>query len=69
MIFDGALPVTINDAAAASPFVLSERTVFAITVNLYLIKRHDSLLNQAIYILEGGQRGSSFQTFAKDFVA
>ena len=67
-IFDGALPVAINDHVAVTVFVLSECTVFAINVDLYLIKKHGTAPNLAVYITEAS-RGGSFQTFAKDLLA
>lgn len=67
-VFDGTLPVAINDHFAASCFVLSESILFAITVDLCLIKKQCTALNLAVYIMEASRRGS-FQTFAKDSVA
>lgn len=67
-VFDGTLPVTINDHFAASCFVLSGTVLFAITVNLCLIKKQCTALNLAVYIMEASRR-ESFQTFAKDLVA
>lgn len=68
-VFDGALPVAINDYPAVSCFVLSESMQFAITVNLCLIKsRKCTALNLAVYVAAASRRGSS-QTFAKDLVS
>lgn len=68
-VFDGALPVAINDHPAVSCFVLSESIQFAITVNLCLIKSGKcTALNLAVYIAAASRRGSS-QTFAKDLVS
>lgn len=67
-VFDGTLPVAINDHFAASCFVLSESIQFGITVDLCLIKKQCTALNLAVYIVEASRRGS-FQTFAKDSVA
>lgn len=67
-IFDGTLPVAINDRFAVSCFVLSESILFAITVNLCLIKKQCTVPNLAVYIMEASRRGS-FQTFAEDLVA
>lgn len=68
VVFDGTFPVAINDLFGMSCFVLSESVLFAITVNLFLIKKQRSAQNLVVYIVRASRRGS-FLTFAKDLVA